>query len=85
MNTGSVGDTLGIVGDENNQMWEFLLALPDMDEGFSRALSAECPDSPSARKEELARRGRGQGQTTAIMIFRGIITARSTACRTARP
>jgi len=34
MNTGSVGDTLGIVGDENNQMWEFLLALPDMDKGF---------------------------------------------------
>lgn len=44
MNSGSGGDALGSAWAANDQMWESLLALPDMDEG---PFSAEGHDIPS--------------------------------------
>ena len=32
MNSGSVGCALGSVGNENDEIWKFLLVLPDIDE-----------------------------------------------------
>jgi len=48
--------------------WNFFLLFLIWTKGLWRDFSAECPDSPSARKEELARRGRGRRQTTAMMM-----------------